>query len=347
MSKPIQHILVIRLSAMGDVAMSVPVLRAFTEQYPDIKLSVLTKPFFKPLFRDISNLDVVEADVKGKHKGVFGLYRLSKTLKQKQIEAIADLHNVLRSKLLRVFLFSIFSKKIDKGRTEKKALVKGNQFEPLKSTHQRYADVFENLGFPIDLSSATFPKPYQLNQKINQVLGGLTRPMIGIAPFAAFEGKAYPLSKMEDVIRAISKSVTVVLFGSSGQEATQLQDLEDEYQNVINIAGKLNLNEELDLISNLDLMVSMDSGNAHLAAMLGVEVITIWGVTHPYAGFYPFHQDPNNAVLADRNKFPRIPTSVYGNSYPEGYEQVFETITPDDIISKVKTVLKKKPHSKE
>ena len=76
MPKP-KHILVIRLSALGDVAMTIPVLGAFTTQYPDVKLTVLTKPFFKPFFRNIPNLTVVPADVKGKYNGVVGLYRLS------------------------------------------------------------------------------------------------------------------------------------------------------------------------------------------------------------------------------------------------------------------------------
>ncbi len=84
----------------------------------------------------------------------------------------------------------------------------------------------------------------------------------------------------------------------------------------------------------------MDSGNAHLAAMQGVKVLTIWGVTHPFAGFYPFHQDESNAVLVDHTKFPKIPTSVYGNSLPEGYQDVFGTISPEDILNKTETILK-------
>ena len=132
----------------------------------------------------------------------------------------------------------------------------------------------------------------------------------------------------------------MLLFGANGSEANQLQNIADQNDNVINLAGKLSLNDELDVISNLELMISMDSGNSHLAAMQGVKVLTVWGVTHPFAGFYPFHQDENNAVLADRKKFPDIPTSVYGNSLPDGYEDVFSTISPEDILNKTKDILK-------
>ena len=100
-----KHILVIRLSAMGDVAMTVPVLRAFTEQHPDVKITVLTKGFFTPFFQDIKNVSVFKADIKGKHKGILGLYRLSKELKARKIDAVADLHNVLRSNILKLFFF--------------------------------------------------------------------------------------------------------------------------------------------------------------------------------------------------------------------------------------------------
>ncbi len=341
MSKPIQHILVIRLSAMGDVAMTVPVLRAFISQYPDIKLTVLTKPFFKPLFQSLPNVEVVEAKVKTQHKGVIGLYKLSKFLKTKNIDAIADLHNVLRTKILKCFFFGKKVVQIDKGRAEKKALISGESFQQLKTTHQRYADVFETLGFPIDLSQPVFPKPAKLSQDSLELLGSNSKPMIGIAPFAAFKGKAYPLEKMERVIASLSKkSYKILLFGASGHEADILESISNTYESVYNLAGKLSLTEELNIISNLSLMLSMDSGNSHLAAMLGIKVITIWGVTHPYAGFYPFYQDENNAVLADRKQFPKIPTSVYGNTYPEGYEEVFNTITPEMIISKIETALK-------
>ncbi|WP_431133125.1 glycosyltransferase family 9 protein [Psychroserpens mesophilus] len=339
MSKP-KHILVIRLSAMGDVAMTVPVLRLFVKQYPNVKLTVVTKAFFKPLFRDIPHISVVTADIKGKHKGILGLYKLSKLLKKTGFDGVADLHNVLRSNILKFFFFGKKVVQIDKGRAEKKALTSGKLFQQLKTTHQRYADVFEHLGYPIDLSNPIVPKPSKLNTKSVQVIGDDSTPLIGIAPFAAFKGKTYPLSQMQTVIEKLSKEYKVVLFGAQGTEANQLEDIANKNKNVINLAGKLSLHDELDVISNLRLMISMDSGNAHLAAMQGVKVLTIWGITHPYAGFYPFYQDETNALLADRTTFSKIPTSIYGNVLPDGYEEVFSTILPKDILEKVKSILK-------
>lgn len=340
MSKP-KHILVIRLSAMGDVAMTVPVLRALTEQHPNIKLTVLTKSHFAPLFRGIPNVNVFAVEIKKEHKGVWGLYKLSKALKKIKIDTIADLHNVLRSNILKCFFFGTKFIQIDKGRAQKKALTKGHIFEPLKTTHQRYADVFEKLGHTIDLSKTTFPAKTAISDPLIQKWFSHQTQTIGIAPFAAFKGKMYPLERMKLVIEGLEKDYKVLLFGGGSHEAKQLDELAQPYQNVKNITQQFDFNSELDIISNLDIMLAMDSGNAHIAAMLGTKVITIWGVTHPYAGFYPFKQDIENAVLADREQFPKIPTSIYGNNLPEGYEKVFDSISPEDIINKVRRLLKK------
>ncbi|NRA93707.1 MAG: glycosyltransferase family 9 protein, partial [Psychroserpens sp.] len=243
MAKP-KHILVIRLSAMGDVAMTVPVIRAFNEEYPEVRLTILTKPFFKPLFRGIKNLEVIVVEVEDKHKGVSGLYKLSRQIRALGVDAVADLHNVLRSNILKRLLFIKPFIQIDKGRAEKKALVSGKSFKQLKSTHQRYADVFETLGFPLELSQPNFPKPAELNSNIQDVLGSGSSQLIGIAPFAAFEGKVYPLEKMETVIRDLSEAgKRVVLFGASGREANQLEQISDAYNNVFNVAGKLSFEE--------------------------------------------------------------------------------------------------------
>lgn len=339
MSKPLKHILVIRLSAMGDVAMTVPVLRALTLQYPNLKITVLTRSFFEPFFQNIPNVSVCAAEIKTKHKGVFGLYKLSRELKKLHIDAVADLHNVLRSKILKLFLFGIRTIQVDKGRNEKKALVSGQIFEQLKSTHQRYADVFEKLGFPINLSNPTFPKKAPISQKILKVVGEKNTKWIGVAPFAAHQGKMYPLDVMEEVIEVLSKTHKVILFGGGKSEITILNALESKYQNVINVAGKLTLEEELNLISNLDIMLSMDSGNAHIAAMLGIKVVTIWGVTHPYAGFATFNQPEDYMLLSDRKQFPSIPTSVYGNKYPDSYKEASRSILPETIIKKIESII--------
>jgi ADP-heptose:LPS heptosyltransferase len=228
---------------------------------------------------------------------------------------------------------------MDKGRTEKKALVSGQKFQQLKTTHKRYAEVFKALGFTLDLSNPIFPKRATLNLKTLDIVGKSSNKRIGIAPFAAYESKMYPLDLMEKVIESLSKTHNILLFGGGKKEIEILDGFQNKYENVINLAGKLSLNEELDVISNLDVMLSMDSGNAHMAAMLGVKVITIWGVTHPFAGFAPFNQSVDFALLSDREQFPLIPTSIYGNKYPEGYQEASRSIVPERVVEKINLII--------
>lgn len=329
---------------MGDVAMAVPVLRVFSQTYPEIKITVLSRPFFKPFFAEIPNLNFLEADVYAKHKG-FGLIQLAQEAQKTGIDAVADLHNVIRSKIITKYLHfkGLKTATIDKGRAEKKALVSANgkSISPLKTTHQRYSDVFEKLGFPLDLNQFVAPPHLQLLPKLNGLIGVEPKKLIGIAPFAAHSGKMYPLNLMAEVIRELDTSdkYRIFLFGGGKKEIEQLNKLENPFTNTTNVAGKLTFEEELALISNLDLMLSMDSGNGHLAAMFGVPVVTLWGVTHPFAGFAPFNQPENNQLVADRGKFPLIPTSIYGNKTPKGYEDAMQTIAPKRVVQKVAEVL--------
>lgn len=338
MPKP-KHILVIRLSAMGDVAMSVPVLRAFIQQYPNVKVTVLTREFFKPFFRDLKNVTIFSPDLNGKHKGFLGLYKLSKELKSLGIDEVADLHNVLRTKIIKFFFFGKTFKQIDKGREEKKALVVGQKFEQLKTTHERYADVFRKLGYTINLSNPNFPEQKTLDQSTQDLIKKDNKNWIGIAPFAQYQSKMYPLDLLERVIFELSKSNKILLFGGGKKEIKILNAFQDKYSNVINLAGKLSLSQELDVISNLDVMLAMDSGNAHIAAMLGKKVVTIWNVTHPFAGFSPFNQPEDYCLLSNRSQFPLIPTSIYGNKFPENYKEASRTIAPDTVIKKIDFIL--------
>ncbi|WP_298515442.1 glycosyltransferase family 9 protein [uncultured Kordia sp.] len=345
MEQASKHILVMRLSAMGDVAMTVPVIKAMVRTYPNVKITVVSRAFFKPIFQDISNVSFYAADVKGRHKGVRGLYKLYKELKTLDIDLIADLHNVLRSNILCTYfkLGGYKICKIDKGRAAKKALTqtKDKVFQQLKTTHKRYADVFSQLGHHIDVSKEDVLPQLKIAQKVALFIGKTKKKLIGIAPFAAFDGKTYPVSQMEAVISKLSETeqYKVVLFGGPADKK-QLVAWETKYKNVVNGAGLFSFEEELNLISNLDVMLSMDSGNAHLAAMFGRKVVTIWGITHPYAGFYPFGQPKENALLADRAQYPLLPTSIYGNKYPAGYENIMQTITPEAVFEKIVEVVK-------
>jgi len=331
---------------MGDVAMTVPVLRAFSIQNPEVKITVVSRPFFKPFFDTIENVTFFGVDLKKRHVGFLGLIRLFLDLKKFRITHVVDLHNVLRSKVVRN-LFALSGKKVaatDKGRADKKALTRAENkiFQPTKSMFERHVETFKKLGFQIDLSNPRFPKQALLSNEVLSKIGEISNKIkIGIAPFAQYETKVYPLDLLQNVIDELAKNHNqrILLFGGGENEIQKLNQLQNKHDNVIVVAGKLSFQEELQLISNLDVMLSMDSGNAHIAAMLGVKVITLWGATHPYIGFKPFNQSMENCLVSDRTKYPLLPTSVYGNKIVLGYEDVMRTILPEMVVKKINSNL--------
>jgi ADP-heptose:LPS heptosyltransferase len=332
---------------MGDVAMTVPVIRALVQQHPEVKITMVSRQFFQPFFDGIPNLDFFAVDVKGRHKGVMGLFKLHSDLKQLNIDAVADLHNVLRSKVVRS-LFALSGKKVaftDKGRADKRALtrVENKIFAQVKPMTERHVDTFNQLGFGIDLSNPKFPEKAVLSNEIFKISSEKgNQNWIGIAPFAQYDSKVYPQDLMQKVIDELASDSNkkLFLFGGGAKETTLLNTFAKDKNNCIVVAGKLKLQQELQLISNLDVMLSMDSGNAHIAAMLGVKVITLWGATHPFAGFKPFNQPEENCLTSDREKYPLLPTSVYGNKKVDGYEDAMRTITPQTVVEKIQSVLK-------
>lgn len=315
-----------RFSSLGDVAMTVPVVKELIRQNPQVEITFLSREKFRPLFEDLDRVTFLPADLDGKHKGFPGLYQLYKELKKMEFEAIADLHNVLRTQVLRGFFsFSnIKSAALDKARKERKALLRqNNKFrKPLKPMTERYADVFRHLGFELELSHQL---PENAAEKENA---------IGISPFAMYESKMYPLDKICSVAEKIAeKGIKIYLFGGKN-EASELEKWEKMNPNVISVAGKFSLDEELKLIQKLKLMVSMDSANMHLASLVGTRVISIWGNTHPYMGFLGYGQSYED-VIQDENLTQR-PTSVFGKE-PSGMAKTdyFKNISEELIIEKI------------
>lgn len=337
-----KHILVIRLSAPGDVAMTVPVLHSFNKKYPDVKLSILTNRRLEALFTGL-DATLLYAETKTVHKGFAGLLKLFKQLrKQNQFDAVADLHNVMRSQVIRtLFRFSgVKVAFIDKGRAEKKALTrkKNKKLYQLATSFDRYKKVFQDLGFDFDLSfNSVFSELPALPAAVLTITGEKRSAWIGIAPFAAFHEKTYPLNKMEEVVKHFHQQGIKLIYFGGPSEAAQLEQWQQRYPGSVNVAGKLNLYDELILISHLTAMVSMDSANMHFASLVNVPVISVWGPTHPFAGFLGWGQQKDNIVQIDL--YCR-PCSVFGNKpCYRGDHACMQQLPPLKIIERLNFVL--------
>jgi ADP-heptose:LPS heptosyltransferase len=333
-----RNILVIRLSAMGDVAMTVPTIAAVVEKSPDVHITLLTNERFAPLFAEIPRVTVFGINPK-KYSNFVKLFHLFKELKKLQKwYAVVDLHDVLRSKVIRT-LFRLSGTKcvvVEKGRAARRALTAkhGKRFEPLSSIQRQYRIAFADIGINIEESKYSIYPPHTA-APIQEKKG----KWLGIAPFARYEGKIYPKHQMESVIRQLSarKDLSIFLFGNGAEETMILKRWQEKYPNVTSLAGKMSLSEELKMMSWLDAMLTMDSANMHLASLLQLPVISIWGQTHPYAGFFGNGQNENSVVQL---KLPCRPCSIYGNKacYLGTYE-CMTGITPEMVIEKIEKII--------
>ena len=280
-------ILAYRFSAFGDVAMTVPVLTEFLEQNPDIQVVFISRENFRGLFDGLPNLIFKGINIDD-YKGFFGMRRLAKELQQEfKPDFIADLHDVIRTKILsRAFRRNGFNVQvIDKGKDAKEELTNIWNIEkkPLKHNTERYADVFRAFGFALNLS-------HQYRSLKSDKKG------IGFAPFAQHEGKMMPLEKSFELARLLSSKDKVYFFGGGASEVAILNEWASKIPNSENLAGKLSLKEELSKILELKTMISMDSANMHLASLVGTRCVSVWGSTHPFAGFLGYGQSSQDVV---------------------------------------------------
>ncbi|MDR1865269.1 MAG: glycosyltransferase family 9 protein, partial [Bacteroidales bacterium] len=312
------NVLILRFSAIGDVAMTVPVIDSLARQRSGNSYTVVSQDFLKPLFDGCpDNVRFIGINLKTDYRGIAGMFRLYGHLSQFRFDMVADLHDVLRTKLLR-FLFRCSGLKvrhIRKGRKEKRRLTarRNKQFRPLKSSTERYADVFRALGLPAEVRfRSVFASGKGDFSRIEAFTGVKSGKWTGIAPFAKHQGKIYPIDRTERIIAHFSQKgdTTLFLFGGGSREKEILEKWSVLYPHTVSVAGKLKMSEELILISHLDVMLSMDSANMHLASLTATPVVSVWGATHPHAGFYGYRQLPQNAVQLSLSCRP---CSVYGN----------------------------------
>ena len=305
--------------------MTVPVCVEFLEQNPDVQIIFISRDNFKDLFDRHPRL-IFKGISFDDYKGVFGIRKLTRQLiREFKPDYVADLHDVIRTKMVN----SIFKRhryqvyKINKGKEEKEKLTNiwNLDKKPLKRTVERYADVFRQMGFPLELS----------HKYRSQATG---KNGIGFAPFAQHKGKMMPLEKSFELARILAKTHKVYFFGGGKEEDEILRKWENQIPNTLSLSGKLTLKEELQKISELETMISMDSANMHLASLMGTRCVSVWGSTHHFAGFLGYGQSENDIVHV--KDLSCRPCSVFGDKECfRGDYACLEELNIQKIIDKI------------
>lgn len=331
-------VLITRFSALGDVAIAVPLVRAIASAYPDDRFLLLSQPFLAELFVDMpSNLVFIPVDIKNKFKGLKGMVDVYKMLKSQHVDVVCDLHGVHRTHVLDLlFSFSKSVYRIKKERQARKLLVRRWRKKriPLKPALERYKEVFRKAGFDVPDTALLFSlPPVGLHLKSMEAFYGKKEGIwLGIAPFARHEGKRYPPAQMERVLDQLSSRsyVTVFLFGGGPEETSILHSWKQKYPSVV-LPVKAGLGHELHLMNCLDGLLSMDSANMHLGALANTKVFSVWGATHPLAGFVPWNQPDSYRLQVELSCRP---CSIYGKKpcYRKDHACMTE-LTSDRVIS--------------
>ncbi|MCQ2111298.1 MAG: glycosyltransferase family 9 protein [Bacteroidaceae bacterium] len=335
------NVLAIRFSAIGDVAMTVPVLSSVCRAYPQHKFTMLTNSRFEAFFQSMpDNFCFMGVDLYKDYKGSEGLKRLVELLKSMDFDMVADLHGVIRTHTItmKLRLAGCRTATIRKGRIARWALTRQHfkRQRPLKLSIEKYQSVLERLGFDfcMDFSAGAGNVPELLGQ-VEEKLGQKGQDAwVGIAPFAAHKGKIYPLELMEKVVADLdSRSGVRVFIFAYGKEKEQIADWPEKYGSVVLVGGMFNMHQEMALMSRLDVMLSMDSSNMHIASLCGTRVVSVWGATHPNAGFLGVGQKVQDCVqlpLACR------PCSIYGKKACRfGDYRCLSGIAPEAILKTI------------
>jgi ADP-heptose:LPS heptosyltransferase len=348
----LRKILVLRFSAMGDVVLLVPAIKSLVAAYPDIEVTVVTRPKYAPFFYDMERVNVFQADVDYTYTGLLGIRDLfAKLARKADYEVVIDMHDHIRTIILRS-MFKIFGNKVvvfDKGRKEKIAFTrKENKITiPLPHTVDRYRMAFEKAGFPFSIGE---PPYLALSDVIQNASGWFAwkksteqRKWIGLAPFAMHKSKIWPLENYPILINKILEKADVkfFLFGGGDKEIAYFESLKKQFPDRVEIiAEQLKLRQEIALMKHLDVMVCVDSSNMHVTSLAGVPLISIWGGTHPDVGFGPYKIQPDSIVQISREELPCRPCSVYGREKCyRGDFACLTRITPDQILTRVERAL--------
>ena len=335
-----KNVLVMRLSVLGNVAMVIPVLYPVCKANPDTRFIMLTKRWPASMFHDRpANLKVVDFDVNENHSGLFGLIKLAKRLyKMYDIDAVADLHNVSGTQVIDAYLRYRGAQiaRLDREKPKRRALVKHKSTEPVSPIHERYRNVFKQLGFeaPDNFTHLYEGRDWPVSPIVLEKEPG--QRWIAISPFSSHRQKAYPLELMEQVIAELSKreNYWIFLMGGGKAEKIALRGIARKYKRVTSMAEvKHSFIDEYALFAKCDLMLTMESANMHLASLVDLQAMTIWGPTSPACGYLGYNQVVEDDIQLDMDCRPCSITGDKACKY--GDFRCLRNIKPEDIVKHV------------
>jgi heptosyltransferase-2 len=290
-----KKILVVRTDRIGDVVLSTPVIINLRRAYPDAYIAFMCRPYTKDILEGNPYLnEVIIYDKYGRHRNIFASIRFSLFLRRKNFDWALILHPTNRAHLITFFAAIPFrvgwNKKMGIFLTKR---IPHTKQEGRKHELEYTLDILRYLGIPVVDKTTYFPVKKDVREKIYNLLkekGIQEKKFIVIHPSASCISKKWPTEHFSQLIRLLREKATIeiVVVTAKGEEDAAEPIIREN--KTIDLRGKLNIAELGALLEKASLFISNDSGPVHIAASLGVPVISIFG--RKDAGLSPLRWRP-------------------------------------------------------
>ena len=334
-----KRILVIRLSSLGDLILISPIFQNIKESHPDWHISLLTKDIYQPIFENNPYLDKIIPFEKDR-----GVISYIKEVRKERYDIIIDLHNKVRSNLIRAFSGAKSRIRYRKDILRRRFMLwgMGKNRGVIPSVVDRYLEPLEEIGIII---RKILPRLY-LNERervwAENLLPNSKGKWIGLNPGARWQTKEWVLENYIELIERLRrKNYNIVLFGD--KDNTDLAERikyglskDIKAPDVVDMVGKTSLRQLFALISRCKVLVTTDSGPMHAASALDIPVVAIFGPTVKGFGFFPTGE---KSIVLEK-ELPCRPCSLHGtNRCRRQNKECMERITVDEVEQAIENLL--------
>jgi lipopolysaccharide heptosyltransferase II len=329
----IRRILIIRLSSLGDIVLTTPILQLLRASCPAARIDFLLKAEYQDLLRAHPCVDrLLLWDKQQSAKAMI------RTLRQTRYDVVLDLHRTLRSRLLYRMVRARRHLAYRKQTLRRALLVRlrWNTLQTMTPVPERYAAPLRRLGIqaPLPPTALVLDQESQdaIASRLARVLPDATaRPLLAVAPGARWPTKRWPIEHFAQSAQelAVQHGATVVLVGDRSETPLSQALARRLSVPVIDYTGRLPLCQTAALIQRCQLLLCNDSGLMHVAVALRVPVVAIFGPTVQEFGFYPFRARAQvlSQPLACR------PCSTKGSLHcPRGHHNCMTRITSAQVV---------------
>ncbi|MDR1715526.1 MAG: glycosyltransferase family 9 protein [Prevotella sp.] len=345
--------LIIRYHRIGDALIVLPLIVSLATKYKEDTFTILTNERFNTFLEVMPPNVVFKPMISKKSKGVFRglIFSMKKRLFSAKMRSFASSfdkiaflqYDIIEQKLHKSILRNNLNIEIaltneNRFFSEERIPNKCNDGLTMIDLHK---EALACLGYN-GLQPAFNPviiKNRNSDKLFNKLNINSKKKLIAISPFSKENTKIYPLNKMESIISHLSKKnkYQVLIFGGGTREKRQVDTWIEKYPSVISLIDRISFDEETTVMSKCDIALTMDSANLHLAALLDVPVISIWGATAPQNGYYPANLGRKDALIKDLSCQP---CSIFGNkpcTNPKVYDCL--DIDPKIVIQRIEDTL--------